>query len=345
MLLDRLKEKGLIHPPSWLPNNCQYLVQMGSVAYGVSDNNSDVDVYGWTIPPRDVIFPHVAGHINGFGKQKKGFEQWQEHHINDLESRKEYDFAVYGIVKYFNLVMQCNPNMLDSLFVPQRCILHCTQIAEMVREKRRLFLHKGAFHKFKGYAFSQQHKMKTKGHKYLKEVEDMEDNLGIPRNTTLEKARELFKENKCIEFERYVKLYEKMVEVGGRAERCKIYQFDTKFAYHLIRLVSECEQILTEHDLVIDEKGRREQMKAIRRGEWTVEQIDEYFEQKEKHLEDLYHSSSLPYKPDEEKIKELLLNCLEHHYGSLDSCIVREDQAVRALRDIAEIIEKNRGSF
>jgi len=345
MLLNKLQDKGLIHPPGWLPDNTVYLVQMGSVAYGVSNDSSDMDIYGYALPTRDMIFPHLAGEIFGFGKQKKRFEQWQEHHIKDPGSKKEYDFCVYGIVKYFNLVMQCNPNMLDSLFVPQRCILHCTQIGEMVREKRRLFLHKGAFHKFKGYAFSQQHKMKTKGHKHLEEVEKMEDDLGVPRSTTLEQARELFKTNRSSAFEKYVKLYEKMVEAGGRAERCKIHRFDSKFGYHLVRLVSECEQVLTEHDLVLDEKGRREQMKAVRRGDWTVEQVEEYFEQKEKQLEELYHKSTLQHKPDEEAIKELLLNCLEHHYGSLDACIIREDQAVRALREIIEIVDKNRGAI
>jgi len=162
MLLNKLKNKSLIHPPHWLPDNCVYLVQMGSVAYGVSNDSSDMDIYGYCIPPKEMVFPHLSGEIFGFGKQKKRFEQWQEHHINDPESRKEYDFSVYNIVKYFGLVMENNPNMVDSLFVPQRCIVHSTQIGEMVREKRKLFLHKGCFQKFKGYAFQSLHKAKTK---------------------------------------------------------------------------------------------------------------------------------------------------------------------------------------
>jgi len=132
---------------------------------------------------------------------------------------------------------------------------------------------------------------------------------------------------------------------GSRFEIVEKYGYDTKHMYHVIRLALEVEQILLEGNLTLDEKGRREHMKAIRNGEWTVEQVEGFFEAKEKHLEDLYNSSTLPYKPDEDAIKELLLNCLEHHYGSLDACVVREDQVVRALREIAEVIDKNRGVF
>jgi predicted nucleotidyltransferase len=112
MLLNKLKEKNLINAPNWLPDNTHYLVQMGSVAYGVSNDNSDMDIYGFCIPKKEVVFPHLAGEILGFGKQKQRFEQWQEHHIEDKESRKQYDFSVYNIVKYFHLLMTGTPNMV-----------------------------------------------------------------------------------------------------------------------------------------------------------------------------------------------------------------------------------------
>ena len=154
MLLNDLQNKELINPPAWLPDNTQYLVQMGSVAYGVSGDNSDVDVYGFAIPPKHTVFPHLAGEIEGFGNKTERFNVWQQHHVNDKECRKEYDFSVYNIVRFFHLVMENNPNMVDALFVPQRCILHSTSIAETLRENRGMFLHKGCFHKFKGYAYS-----------------------------------------------------------------------------------------------------------------------------------------------------------------------------------------------
>src|SRR3954447_6434422 len=81
--LQRLTERGLVKPPRWLPANVQYETIMGSMAYGVSSDSSDMDVYGWAIPPKDDVFPHLRGEIFGFGKQAKRFEQFQEHHVAD----------------------------------------------------------------------------------------------------------------------------------------------------------------------------------------------------------------------------------------------------------------------
>ncbi len=75
--LQRLTDRGLARPPRWLPGNVQYETIMGSVAYGVSSDSSDVDVYGWAIPPKEDIFPHLRGEIVGFGKQAKRFEQYR----------------------------------------------------------------------------------------------------------------------------------------------------------------------------------------------------------------------------------------------------------------------------
>jgi predicted nucleotidyltransferase len=162
MLLNTLYEKKLISPPKFLPSNTHYLVMMGSQAYGCSTEDSDRDIFGWCIPHKEDIFPHLKGEIPGFGRQVNRFDVWQQHHIKDKESGNEYDFQVYSIVKFFSLCMENNPNMVDILFVPERCVLHCTKIAAMVRNEKKIFLHKGAFHKFKGYAYSQLHKMGTK---------------------------------------------------------------------------------------------------------------------------------------------------------------------------------------
>lgn len=295
MLLNRLDQKGLIHPPKFLIPNTHFLTMMGSVAYGVSSDTSDVDVYGFCIPSKEQVFPHLAGEVPGFGTQKQRFDVWQEHHIKDAEAGKEYDFSVYSIVKFFALVMENNPNMVDALFVPRRCILHSTDIAEMVREKRKMFLHKGSFHKFRGYAYRQMSKIKEK------------------RNSSNPK----------------------------RAADVATFGFDLKFAYHVLRLALECEQLLMTGDL--DLERDREILKSVRRGEWTLEQIEAWFTEKERHLEGLYANSTLPHGPDEAAIKQLLLDCLEHHYGSLENAVTRDVSAERVLGDLRELLARYGG--
>lgn len=292
MLITDLARQNLIHPPKWMPANTVMLVTMGSQAYGVSTDASDLDVYGVCIPPKELVFPHLAGEIPGFGKQIQRFEVWQEHHIQHPTKKVEYDFAVYGIVKYFQLCMENNPNMIDSLFVPRNCVIHSTAIGEMVRDNRKLFLHKGSWHKFKGYAYAQMSKIRNKV------------NSSNPK----------------------------------RAKTIEKFGYDVKFAYNVVRLINEVEQILVEGDL--DLQRNNEQLKSIRRGEWTLEQLAEYFVKKEGILEQTYAESKLPHGPDEQHIKFLLMDCLEEHYGSLQAAVIRVPQIDQVLNDLAAIIDR-----
>lgn len=104
---------------------------------------------------------------------------------------KEYDFSVYNITKYFRLVMENNPNMIDSLFVPRNCVIHSTPISEKIRENRKMFLHRGAWHKFKGYAYSSIHKMNFKYKDVLEPIREWENKKGISKNSFHDVEKEM----------------------------------------------------------------------------------------------------------------------------------------------------------
>lgn len=277
MILEKFEKSGLIHPPKWLKDNCAYLTIMGSTAYGVNKDDSDFDIYGFAIPPKEIAFPHLGGKILGFGTQAETFNQWSEHHIKDPDGKdREYDFTVRNIIKFFDLLMAGNPDITDSIWTPINCVIHSTAIGNMVRENRQMFLSKLAWPKYKGYAFAQMSKVKSGS------------NRSNPK----------------------------------RAADIEEHGFDLKFCYHIVRLLNEIEQILMEGEL--DLLRNREQLKSIRRGEWSLEEIQTYFDEKERSLELLFTTSKLRMKPDEGAIKTLLLNCLEQHYGTLSQAVVRE---------------------
>lgn len=292
--LSELVAKGLAHPPSGYDQLIQLEAYMGSAAYGVSSDTSDLDVYGFLIPAKDMVFPHLRGEIEGFGKKGNRFEVYTQHAIKDPAAAggtgKEYDYSIYSIVKFFQLCSENNPNMVDALFVPDRCILHMTPIGQMVREKRHMFLTKRIYHTCKGYAYQQLHKMRIKNPS----------------------------------------------EDSKRFESVQKFGFDPKFAYHIVRLVDQCHQVLTEGDL--DLERNREKLKAIRRGEWTLEDIEAYFNRMEATLAKVVETSTLPWGPDMEKIKGLLLDCLEQHFGSLTGVVVRQDKAQAVITQIKDLI-------
>lgn len=287
---NNMVDKRLISPPKWMASNFHYLVYSGSRSYGCQQDESDVDVTGWCIPPKHVVFPHLAGAIQGFGDQGEKFESWQEHHCKDPNGGdKQYDFGVYNIVHYFKLLMDNNPDKLDTLFVPEFCISHITETGRLVRDNRKMFLHKGAFSRFRGYSMSQYKKMQSKEFTNEKRKADVEK-----------------------------------------------YSYSTKFGAHLVRLLLECEQILVEGDL--DPLRNKEVLKSIRRGDWTLEQITKWMEEKNIQLEKAYSESTLPDRPDEVKIKGLLINCLESHYGSLSNAVYLPERFEDAIRNIQKIV-------
>lgn len=287
-LISKLVSEKKIFPPKWLEDNVFYLTRMGSHAYGCDTPESDVDIYGFCIPPRHITFR--TNEIPDFDRQVERFEQFQKGHL-DVDGT-EHDITVYSIAKYFRLVADNNPNMLDSLFTPRTCVIHSTTISERIREKRKIFLSKKCYHTFKGYAYSQLHKMTTK-------------------ETSPNSKRMALREK---------------------------YGYDIKFGLHLVRLVLECTQILETGDL--DMQRDTDILKSIRRGEWTEEKVRDWFNQQEKNLDKLYTESKLQYTPDEREIRNLLLECLEEHYGSLKEYIVVESEQTKALREIAQTLSK-----
>lgn len=285
-------QKIITNVKPYIFENIQYETVMGSQAYGVSGESSDIDIYAFTIPPKHVVFPHTAGYIYGFGRGDdiEVFNQYQQHHIKSQD--KEIDVTVYNIVKYFTLLLENNPNIIDSLFTRQQSVTFSSTIGDMVRENRTLFLHKGAWHKFRGYAYSQLSKIKNK--KY---------------------------------------------ENSKRKETVELYGYDVKHAYHVVRLINEVEDILTHGDF--DIMKNNDMLKSIRAGEWSFEKIQEYFDQKEKILDSLYHASSLRKTPDTKAIKRLLIDCLEEFYGTLGNDELNHaDKFERAINDIRAIVGK-----
>lgn len=341
MLLHTLQSKGLIQPPKWLADNTAYMTIMGSLAYGVSSDASDEDIYGFCLPPKDMVFPHLAGEILGFGNQVQRFNVWQQHHVRTEDGAKEYDFSIYSIVSFFQLCMENNPNMIDSLFTPERCVKHSTVVGRLVRDNRKMFLHKGSWHKFKGYAFGQVKKMDTKRQNVpeIGRLRDFASEAGLDLSRDWEEIAAEISHEPLVQKE-FFTLTNAVERMGRRYVGIAKYGFDVKFAYHVVRLLLEVEQILNEGDLDL-ERGR-EQLKSIRRGEWTEQRIIDWFESKEKALETAYEESKLPHGPDEKAIKALLLQCLETHYGSLGDAVQKNVPVDVVLREIQAVIDRHR---
>jgi len=139
----------------WLKDNIIYATKHGSVAYGLNDEWSDLDLKGFCIPPKEVEY-------NLFHK----FEQAE----NDVEFNNQYgslanpnnpkiESTVYTLKKIFTLAADVNPNCIELFYIDPADILYIHPIMDKILENRDLFLSSKAKFTFSGYSHAQLHKI------------------------------------------------------------------------------------------------------------------------------------------------------------------------------------------
>jgi hypothetical protein len=88
------------------------------------------------------------------------------------------------------------------------------------------------------------------------------------------------------------------------------FQIDTKNAYHLVRLLRMCREILTTGKVIV-KRPDREELLAIRRGEWSYEKIIDYAEEQNNFIKNYNGKDFLPAAPDSKFLDDLCINLIE----------------------------------
>ncbi|APZ48057.1 nucleotidyltransferase [Polaribacter reichenbachii] len=104
----------------------------GSKAYGLATLNSDTDIRGVFILPKETFYS-----LDYVGQ------------INDEKN----DVAFYELRKFIELCAKNNPNILEMLNVPDECILYKHPLFDEI--KKEIFLSKLCKNTFANYAFTQ----------------------------------------------------------------------------------------------------------------------------------------------------------------------------------------------
>jgi len=118
-----------------------YRFQVGSKAFGLSNESSDDDIRGIFLPPAD--------------------KHWSLHEVpGQLELNDgQLDEVFWELEKFLRLALKANPNILETVWTP--IVLEASPIAQRVREMRNAFLSKHIYKTYSGYAISQFRRMKN----------------------------------------------------------------------------------------------------------------------------------------------------------------------------------------
>jgi hypothetical protein len=99
-----------------------------------------------------------------------------------------------------------------------------------------------------------------------------------------------------------------------RRERFEKFGYDCKNASHLVRLLRMGIEALTTGELIVGRPDAAE-LKAIKRGEWTLRQVRAEATRLSGLLDDAFVKSSLPPRPDFNKAEQLLMSILQTTQG------------------------------
>jgi uncharacterized protein len=89
------------------------------------------------------------------------------------------------------------------------------------------------------------------------------------------------------------------------------FGYDTKHAYHLVRLIRMCREVLTTGKVIV-KRPDREELLTIRNGAWSYEKLIDFAETEEIALNELYNTSTvLPKVPDKDKLDRLAIELVE----------------------------------
>lgn len=302
----------------WIPACTIFLTQSGSHAYGLATPESDVDLRGVAIPPREYFL--------GFAQR---FEQAEA---------TDPDLVIYDIRKFFQLAAACNPSIVELLWTAAEDHLVVTPLGQRLLEYRSLFLSRRAKHTFSGYAVAQLKRINTHRRWLVTPPthKPTRAEFGLPETSLLSAdilgAIEAIEQKAAqdlstipahvMDLYRRERAYQNIFREWRQYEHWKVHRnpkravleakmgFDGKHAAHLVRLMRMCREIL-ETGAVVVKRPDREELLAIRNGAWSYEQLMQWSEQEERALEELVVRSSLPAAPDTRMLDALCMSMVE----------------------------------
>lgn len=283
------------------------LLQAGSRLYGTDTQESDDD--------RVAIFMPDIEHVFGFQKC-------------EIIQDGTRDFTQYEFRKFVKLAMECNPNVLELLFCEGNNILFADNFGRDLLAARELFpFRDGIVDRFKGYAFSQKHKMTVKKEHYedlLIWRERLETHKVTPSFN--QKLAEIFDNPGDNEFikagdiklqtnwtiAKCYKIIKSRLDRVGKRTKSQDGPYDTKFAMHLIRLLFEACSFLRYGIIEFPFKGPELRiLQQIRAGNWELMEIIDYSESLEKDIDTYSKSTKLPARQRFQEIQAFTISMMK----------------------------------
>ena len=280
------------------------LALMGSHSHGTyippeePDAIDDIDLMGFVVPP-------LRFHL--------GLPRWEHWRMQ----QDELDVVIYSLEKAVRLLLKSNPNIVGLLWLRENEYVHRHETFELLRSRRAVFSSRAAADAFAGYAADELRRMQAFNLERMEEYEALTTEIRArgPLAEVLEadKAKlEHIARNWRLSLETltaFRKLHHEHFS-GYMGEKRKAmvrkHQYDVKNAAHLIRLLRMGIEFLETGQLRVFRSMDADELKQIKRGGWTLEQVKAEAEMLFGRIEAARARSPLPERPDEAAANDLL---------------------------------------
>lgn len=335
MTIEEIKKKvsgeeyDFLRTDKHLGNKIVLLGLGGSYSYGTNVETSDLDVRGIALNTKEEILTNER------------FEQFEN---------KATDTTIYGFNKIIKLLSNCNPNVIELLGLKLEHYLYISPIGYELLDNSRLFLSKKAAFNFQGFIHSQLRRTDNKAvrtvdqahreshilnsihnamtsfpEKYFAYSKDS-INLYIDDAIQEDMDKEIFMDVNLkhyplrdyqamwSEMHSIVKDYAKLSKTNKQAVPANKLN---KHMMHMIRLYYMCFDILENEKIVTYREKEHNLLMSIRNGEYldaNNQPIPEFFEmvdELDKRLEYDKENTSLPERPDYNRINEFVMSVNE----------------------------------
>lgn len=281
------------------------LALMGSHSHGTylppeePDAVDDVDLMGFVVPP-------LPFHI--------GLPRWEHWRLQ----QDELDVVIYSLDKAVRLLLKSNPNIVGLLWLRDSEYVHQHETFALLQSRRAIFSSQAAADSFAGYAYDQLKRMEAFDLERMVEYEALTKEIRVrgPLAEVLEadKAKlEHIARHWSVPLEtllRFRKLHHEHFS-GYMGEKRKAmvrkYQYDVKNAAHLIRLLRMGIEFLETGELHVFRTSDADELKRIKRGGWTLDQVKAQAEELFGRIEQARARSPLPSRPDEAAANALII--------------------------------------
>jgi len=298
-----------------------YLTIAGSISYGTNIATSDIDLRGF-------YHEGIDSYLT-IGNVKEEIEN------------KDLDVVLYTLKKYVKLLVQCNPNTIETIGTKPEHILYIDEIGQMLRDNVNLFLSKKAYISFAGYAEAQlrrlenalardsypqpekeKHIMKSieaqllngeEEYKNFNKINEVKFDIRDSENEEYEKEIYISMDVKDMPLRDFLRInsgmsnmlrnYGKLNKRNHKKDEAHL----NKHAMHLMRLYYMAFDILKNHEVVTYREKEHDFLMAVRNGEVSYEEIFRKQRELKKEVDKAYEESTLPENVDMKAVNNLLL--------------------------------------